>query len=191
MSVRLWWKFSPYLITPLPMMATLPPSPMEASSGTGLSLPFRPERPQAWRAPEPHRAAGEDQRAGSSQDGVRPEGGDRDAAGGQHGEQRVVDHVRGHRRQRAAGALGDEPQPEAEAEREHGVEPFEMEQAEGEARDQHGDGRWPLLGQTRLHVAAEEDLLGHPRDDTDDQRRREEIEARGALQRAEIGRAHV
>src|SRR2546428_8004220 len=119
MSVRLWWKFSPYLITPLPMMATLPPSPMEASSGTGLSLPFRPERPQAWRAPEPHRAAGEDQRAGSSQDGVRPEGGVRDAAGGQHGEQRVVDHRRGPRRQPPAASLRGAPPPEAEPDREH------------------------------------------------------------------------
>src|SRR3990167_1482624 len=28
MSVRLWWKFSPNLIVPVPMMATFPPSPM-------------------------------------------------------------------------------------------------------------------------------------------------------------------
>src|SRR5262245_22562815 len=34
MSVRLWWKFSPNLMMPVPMIATLPPSPlMEPSSG--------------------------------------------------------------------------------------------------------------------------------------------------------------
>src|SRR5438876_274261 len=31
MSVRLWWKFSPYLMTPVPMIATFPPSPIVAS----------------------------------------------------------------------------------------------------------------------------------------------------------------
>src|SRR5437773_11389098 len=53
MSERLWWKFSPNLMVPVPMMATLPPSPLMDSSSdwTPATGRLAAGRPPAYPGP--------------------------------------------------------------------------------------------------------------------------------------------
>jgi hypothetical protein len=75
------------------------------------------------------------------------------------------------------GQLGDPAEIEPEGQRQETVEPVHVEESEAERRD--GDGRRARqpLRQTRLHVAAEERLLGGPRHQPHDEHGEQQVGA--------------
>ena len=72
----------------------------------------------------------------------------------------------------AAGALGHEPQVDADAGREQPVHPLAVDDPEGDRAHQDGRARAPRLAQARQHVAPEEQLLADRREQADDARPR-------------------
>src|SRR2546428_118674 len=92
MSVRLWWKFSPNLMTPVPMIATFPPSPIAASlAPPSLPEPGATSNP-ARRARRPARAqpglqeAAEERLLGETGEGAAPADGEPEQGRGSAGE---------------------------------------------------------------------------------------------------------
>src|SRR5438445_99827 len=120
MSVRLWWKFSPNLMTPVPMIATFPPSPIAASLAPP-SLPepgatSNPARRAGHQHPDSREHAQEDGRRHPEEQQVCPEADHPAEQPSQDDRDGVVHDVAGHRRHRAPAPLGDPAEVEAEEE---------------------------------------------------------------------------
>src|SRR5262245_19920816 len=171
MSVRLWWKFSPYLMTPLPMIATWPPSPILASPSRAPPA-YRPgwtRRNPLAQARDEDGATGEHQKTGDAERDVWPGVFHVDGERGQQREQRVVDDVTGDGRQRAACALGDEAEPETEHERQRPVHPLEVKQRETQTGHDDRAGSGQMIATRPLQIHAAEHFLRRARHAPDPQ----------------------
>src|SRR3989442_992292 len=171
MSVRLWWKFSPNLMTPVPMIATFPPSPIAASLAPP-SLPepgatSNPARRARQQRPDSREHAQEYGRRHPEEQKVRPEADHPAEQPSQDDRDGVVHDVAGHRRHRAPAPLCDPAEVEAEEEGQCRVDAVEVQDAEAERRGEDRAGRRPALAQPRLHEAAKEHLLAETGEDTD------------------------